>query len=57
MHRFRVGFAPLVEMYVVGQNSISKDEAEAWISEFEDLDRRGEYWFASLPIVTEAVKL
>lgn len=49
--------APLVEMYVVGQNSISKDEAEAWISEFEDLDRRGEYWFASLPMVTEAVKL
>jgi arsenite methyltransferase len=49
--------APLISTYVAAQGLILDAEAQAWIAEFDDLEKRGAYWFASLPMITEAVKL
>jgi arsenite methyltransferase len=48
--------APLISTYAAAQGGIPREEAEAWIAEFDDLEKRGAYWFASLPMVTEAIK-
>ena len=49
--------APMISAYVAAQGNIPKEEAEAWIAEFDNLDQRGAYWFASLPMITLAAKL
>ncbi len=49
--------APLISTYVAAQGLLPDEEAQAWIAEFDELEKRGAYWFASLPMITEALKV
>ena len=49
--------AEMIKGYVIAQNLIPEAEAKAWFSEFGTLDERGAYWFASLPMMTEAIRI
>ena len=49
--------ARLMRPFVVGRQAISAAEAEAWFLEFDTLEQHGAYFFCSLPILTEAVKV
>jgi hypothetical protein len=42
---------------VVGRQIITEAEAEAWLQEFDELEQHGAYFFCSMPILTEAVKV
>jgi ubiquinone/menaquinone biosynthesis C-methylase UbiE len=54
-HSFSYGVARMIQAYVVGRQAVTA--AEAWLQEFEDLERQGAYFFCSMPILTEAVKV
>jgi arsenite methyltransferase len=49
--------ARLIRPFVVGRQAISAEEAEAWFQEFDALEQQGAYFFCSMPILTEAVKV
>ena len=48
--------ARLIGAYVVGQGAITEAEAEAWMREFDDLERRGAYFLCVTPVLTEALR-
>jgi hypothetical protein len=41
----------------VGRQAVPAAEAEAWLNEFAALEQQGAYFFCSMPILTEAVKI
>jgi hypothetical protein len=41
---------PLIAMFVVGRDGITDDEAQAWVSEQQQLNARGEFYFASTQV-------
>jgi hypothetical protein len=47
----------MIHAYVVGRQNMTAAEAEAWLQEFEELEQQGAYFFCSMPILTEAVKV
>ena len=49
--------AKLIAPYVVGRGAVTLEEANDWLAEFADLERRGEYFYSATPILTEAIKL
>jgi hypothetical protein len=49
--------ARLMRPFVVGRQVVSAAEAEAWFQEFDALEQQGAYFFCSMPILTEAVKV
>ena len=49
--------ARLIRPFVVGRQAVSAEEAEAWFQEFDVLEQQGAYFFCSLPVLTEAVKV
>ena len=49
--------AKLIAPYVVGRGAVTLEEANVWLAEFADLERRGEYFYSATPILTEAIKL
>jgi ubiquinone/menaquinone biosynthesis C-methylase UbiE len=47
----------MIRSFVTGQKAITAVEGQAWLSEFDELDQRGAYFFCATPIITEAIKL
>ena len=56
-HSFSYWVARLIQAFVVGRQIITEAEAEAWLQEFDELEQQGAYFFCSMPILTEAVKV
>jgi arsenite methyltransferase len=56
-HSFSYWVARLIQAFVVGRQVITAVEAEAWLQEFDALEQQGAYFFCSMPILTEAVKV
>ena len=56
-HSFSYWAARLIQAFAVGQQAVTAAEAEAWLQEFDALEERDAYFFCSMPIMTEAVKL
>jgi ubiquinone/menaquinone biosynthesis C-methylase UbiE len=56
-HSFSYWVARLIQAFVVGRQIITGAEAEAWLQEFDELEQQGAYFFCSMPILTEAVKV
>src|SRR5215510_14262415 len=56
-HSFSYWVARLIQAFVVGRQIITEAEAEAWLQEFDALEQQGAYFFCSMPILTEAVKV
>jgi hypothetical protein len=56
-HSFSYWVARLIQAFVVGRQVITAVEAEAWLQEFDELEQHGAYFFCSMPILTEAVKV
>jgi ubiquinone/menaquinone biosynthesis C-methylase UbiE len=56
-HSFSYWAARLIRAFVVGRQIITETEAEGWLQEFDDLEQQGAYFFCSMPILTEAVKV
>jgi arsenite methyltransferase len=54
---FSYWLAKMIAGFVDGQESSFPGEASQWLSEFADLEQRGEYFFCSTPLITEAVKI
>lgn len=48
--------ARLISAYVVGQQAVAAEEAEAWMREFDDLEQRGAYFLCFTPALTEALR-
>jgi arsenite methyltransferase len=53
---FSTWLAKIVARYVVDRG-ITADEAKDWLTEFTILEQRGEYFFCSTPVLTEAVRV
>ena len=47
----------MIKGFLLSREILSEDEAVSWISEFDELKRKGEYFFCSAPVVTEALKV
>jgi ubiquinone/menaquinone biosynthesis C-methylase UbiE len=56
-HSFSYWVARLIQAFVVGRQLLTEAEAEAWLQEFDALEQQGAYFFCSMPILTEAVKV
>lgn len=56
-NRFSYWAAKMISAFVAGRSGISAAEANDWISEFDELEKEGAYFFASMPIITEAVRV
>jgi arsenite methyltransferase len=56
-HSFSYWIARLIQAFVVGRQIITEAEAEAWLQEFDELEQQGAYFFCSMPLLTEAVKV
>jgi hypothetical protein len=54
---FSYWLARMIRAFVVGRQGVTEVEAGAWLNEFEELERKGEYFFTSTPIITEAIKV
>lgn len=54
---FSYWLARLVRGFSAGRQSITEEEANVWLQEFEELEKQGAYFFCSTPILTEAVRL
>jgi ubiquinone/menaquinone biosynthesis C-methylase UbiE len=48
--------ARLLTPFVTSRQAVDEAEAAAWLAEFDDLERRGEYFFSATPVLTEAVR-
>jgi hypothetical protein len=48
--------ARLIAAYAVGQRAVTAEDAEAWMREFESLERRGAYFLCFTPVMTEAMR-
>lgn len=53
---FSYWLAEILPRFAVEQNIVSEALVTEWVRELEELDRRGDYFFSSLPILTKAVK-
>jgi arsenite methyltransferase len=49
--------ARLIQRFVVGRDSVTEAEAEAWLQEFDELEKQNAYFFSSTPILTAAVRV
>lgn len=56
-HGFGYWIARLMHAFVISQGSISATEADAWLSEFDDLEQAGTYFLSVTPVLTEAIRL
>ena len=54
---FSYWIARLIRAFLAPRATISTHEADAWLSEFDELEQAGAYFFASTPILTEAIKV
>ncbi len=54
---FSFWLAKMIAPFVAGRLSITADEADDWLSEFDALERSGEYFYSATPVITEAVKV
>jgi len=49
--------ARLIKRFVVGRNSVTEEEAQAWFQEFAQLEKQSAFFFCSTPILTTAIKV
>jgi ubiquinone/menaquinone biosynthesis C-methylase UbiE len=49
--------AKMIAAFVAGHQAIKAGDAESWLSEFDDLEAKGAYFFSSTPVITEAIKV
>lgn len=54
---FSYWIARTIQQFVVERKLISPEEADAWLSEFDQLEQQRAYFFCSTPILTEAIKV
>ena len=53
---YAYGIAALIREYTVGRNGVTRDEADAWYAELEQLSASGDYYFASGRVIFESKK-
>jgi hypothetical protein len=56
-HSYSYWAARLIKQFVAGRNSVSESEAEAWLQEFDELEKQNAYFFSSTPILTAAIRV
>ena len=54
---FSYWLAQMMSGFLVGREILSPEEAEAWLSEFAELDSKGAYSFFSTPVMTQAERV
>jgi arsenite methyltransferase len=54
---FSYWIARLIKAFLAGRASIRGEEIKSWFAEFDELQARGEYFYCSTPVITQAVKL
>ncbi|HPR53086.1 MAG TPA: methyltransferase domain-containing protein [Deltaproteobacteria bacterium] len=54
---FSYWIARMIKRYVTGRNTVPAQTVDAWLGEFDDLEKQGSYFFSSTPILTEALKI
>jgi len=54
---FSYYLARMIRPFVAGRQAVTQEDADAWLSEFEELEQKGAYFFSSTPIMTEAIKV
>jgi arsenite methyltransferase len=53
---FSYWVAKMIARFVAGRGAVTRDEADAWLAEFNVLETEAEYFFSSTPVLTEAIK-
>jgi ubiquinone/menaquinone biosynthesis C-methylase UbiE len=53
---YGVALLPLIATFVTGRDGITEDEAQAWVTEQQQLGARGEFYFASTQFCFTAAK-
>ena len=48
--------ARLIAAFAVGRKAVSEVEAEAWLADLDELDRRGEFFYSAMTVITRARK-
>lgn len=54
---FSYWLAKMIAAYAAGRQSVTTETAHSWNSEFDGLEKRGEYFFCSTTVITEAIKI
>jgi len=54
---FSYWVARMIARFVAGRRAVTKEEADAWLSEFQSLETEAAYFFCSTPILTEAMRV
>ena len=57
-HRHSYGYwiARLIHAFVTSQGEVPRSEADAWLNEFDELERADSYFLSVTPILTEAIR-
>jgi SAM-dependent methyltransferase len=56
-NRISIWIARLAANYALGRGVVNEDEINAWLSEFPELDTKGEFFFSTTTVLTEAIKV
>ncbi len=54
---FSYWIARMIRRYLTGRKTIAAQTVDAWLGEFDDLEKQRSYFFSSTPILTEALKI
>jgi arsenite methyltransferase len=54
---FSYWIAKFISGYVRSRGVLSDEEADAWMTEFANLEKRGEYFFSLTPMLAEAIRV
>jgi ubiquinone/menaquinone biosynthesis C-methylase UbiE len=54
---FSYWLAKMISAFVAGHRAFKAGDAKSWLSEFDDLEGKGAYFFSSTPVITEAIKI
>jgi ubiquinone/menaquinone biosynthesis C-methylase UbiE len=54
---FSYYLARMIRPFVVGRRTVTQEDADAWLREFEELEQKRAYFFSSTPVITEAIKV
>lgn len=49
--------ARLTANFARGRGTVNGEEIDAWLAEFPALDAKGEYFFSTTTVLTEAIKV
>lgn len=54
---FSYWIARMIKRYLTARETVAVNTVDAWLNEFDELEKKHSYFFSSTPILTEAIKI